>query len=98
MTPLITPVPNLNGNSADDLVRKLKAVLEALALVQERMMEASDVTHGRNFQHLIRLGDWSEHHRVVGQAQNAWGERRQMLNQFVIEITEMAAAIQEQSK
>lgn len=98
MKPLVNPVINLNGNSADDLLAKVLKVLNNLRLTQEAMMDASDLTHGRNFQHLIHGNDWSEHHSLVSDAQQAWGERRHVLEDLEHELTNMALDIQSQRR
>jgi hypothetical protein len=94
MKRLITPVPNLNGNSAGELVEKLQALIDALGTAGERLAGASDVTHGRNFQHLIMGNDWTEHARVVNEARQAWEERADLIRRLVNEFTDMAIDIQ----
>jgi hypothetical protein len=94
MKPLITPVPNLNGNSAGELIERLRALIDALTLAGERLADAGDVTHGRNFQHLIKGNDWSEHNRVVNEARLALGERAMLIGQLINEFMALAINIQ----
>jgi hypothetical protein len=98
MKPLVTPVINSNGNSAKDLTTRLCIVTDALRVATTAMMQANDVNHGRNFQHLIKGGDWSEHSRVVQDAQQAWGERIAIIDSIRNEVNLLALAIQEQEK
>jgi hypothetical protein len=98
MKPLVYPVVNLNGNDADDLLKQTMGVLDHVRALQEAMGKASDLTHGRNFQHLIQGDDWYNHERVVGEAQTAWGDRRRWLATLEHDLTNMALDIQRQKR
>jgi hypothetical protein len=90
MKPLITPVINLNGNTADDLLEKLKLVLHNINHLQQSMTGAHDVVHGRNFQ-TVHNADITRR-----EARDAWVERVDWLNQFHSDILTMALEIQAQ--
>lgn len=98
MTHFIVPVINLNGNSAEDLVDKLKLVIDRLRDVEAAMADANDVCHGRNFQHLIRGRDTTRHVLTTMEAQQAWGERRHLISKIRDEVMTLALAIQAQGK
>jgi hypothetical protein len=92
MTPLVTPRVNLNGNSARDLVLQLAEVLNTLTRVKAAMAAASDIVHGRNFQ----TADDPVAERM--RAEDAWVERRRMVEVLHQDITSLALAIQEQGE
>lgn len=89
---LVVPTVNLNGNPADDLVERLRGVIQAIKAAQESMANASDVIHGRNFQ-LAKDPD-----EMRDKAQLAWSERYVMLEKLHKEILDLALAIQEQKR
>jgi hypothetical protein len=92
MTPLVTPRVNLNGNSAQDLVRQLADVINALTRLKAAMAGASDVVHGRNFQ--TATDPVAERMR----AEDAWVERRRLVEVLHQDITALALAIQAQGE
>jgi hypothetical protein len=91
MKPLVNPVLNLNGNSADSLLEPLMEVLNRINALEVALAEASDVCHGRNFQTV------ADDHLLV-EARQAWGQRRVMLVDLEHEITNMALDIQRQKR
>lgn len=94
LNPLITPVANLNGNSASDLVYQIVGIMNVLQVAQKSFGAASDVVHGRNFQHLLKPGDSSEHSLTVRDAQQAWAQRVTLLEDMRKELEALALAIQ----
>jgi hypothetical protein len=90
MQPLIAPIPNLNGNSADSLVQQCRQILDAARELRDAIRNASDLVHGRNFQTLPTV--------VAGlareKAAEAWRERQAWLRRFEAEVTEMALTIE----
>ena len=86
---MINPVPNLNGNSSESLMKQLGGVLTALHDLEKAMRGASDCYHGRNFQ-TVRFSVESQQ-----AAQRAWHERFEWLSQFEREIEDMRLAIQQ---
>lgn len=95
---LVNPVVNLNGNSADDLLEKTMDIVRHIGALKNAMNRASDLTHGRNFQHLIKGEDWTEHHVEVRQAQQAFADRYVLLDNMEHEFTNMALDIQRQQR
>jgi hypothetical protein len=89
---LVLPTINLNGNTAEDLVAKLRTVLDALRTVESAMSNASDVHHGRNFQ---TRADCTQ---LAMDARDAWAERRGTIHRMVDEITDLAVNIQSQGR
>jgi hypothetical protein len=98
MKPLVYPVVNLNGNDADDLLKQTMGVLDHVRALQGAMINASDLVHGRNFQHLIHGDDWYQHEHVVGKARDAWRERIRWLETLEHDLTNMALDIQRQKR
>jgi hypothetical protein len=92
MKPLVTPVPNLNGNSAESLMEQLTDVRRALDNAIHAFALASDCIHGRNFQTM------SEGDSLQRKAQEAWYERTAALNAMAKEILDMQLAIMEQRR
>jgi hypothetical protein len=89
-TKLVTPIVNLNGNTAESLIAQLKDVLNALHQLEQAMAKSSDIWHGRNFQ-TMKDGD------VVSQkARRAWNERQRMVGELHNEVLTMAAVILDQ--
>ena len=89
MSPLVTPTINMNGNTAADLIAKLRGVLDAIHALQNAMTDASDLVHGRNFQYPT-----GEHARR--EASDAWCERYLLIEAFDKEVLALAIAIQKQ--
>jgi hypothetical protein len=96
MKPLVTPVVNLNGSPSANLIRDRMEVCNHLRAAFDAMANAAP--HGRDYQHLIRVGDWSEHHAAVKAAQDAWRERMAMLETIRSELEADAIAIMEQGR
>ena len=92
MKPLLTPTINLNGNTAQDLLEKLRLVLHNINHLKESMRDASDIVHGRNFQ--------LDQDPVNKQreAQAAWYERFVMVNDLHDEVLALALDIQAQDR
>jgi hypothetical protein len=91
INPLITPRANLNGNSKQSLVDMLLAVKHALEDADMAFVQASDCVHGRNFQ---SFGDRAMSMR--GDAEDAWRERRLILQAMAAEIYALAIDISNQ--
>jgi hypothetical protein len=89
---LITPLVNNNGNSAEDLIQKLRNVMDRLRDVEAAMADANDVCHGRNFQTMPN----GEVRRL--DAQQAWGERRMDIVALREEVQELALSIFSQTQ
>ena len=92
LSSLVVPVINLNGNTANDLLDKLRVVLSKTVDLQAAMIGASDVVHGRNFQTV----ESPEFARL--EAVRAWRQRFEMLDAFLTEMREFAIAIDEQNR
>jgi hypothetical protein len=90
MQPLITPIPNLNGNSADSLVQQCRQILAATRALRDAIRNASDLVHGRNFQ-TLPAGVATV---ARAAAEDAWRERQAWLSRFEAEVTEMALTIE----
>ena len=89
MEPLVTPIPNLNGNSATSLINQITDVMDTLRKAIDAYAKASgDLTHGRNFQ-TVENG---EYQRQLGQ--DALRERMMMLHVMHEELQAMALEIQ----
>jgi len=87
--PLVTPRPNLNGNSADQLIAGLVEVINAIRSLENSLGHASDCIHGRNFQF-----DGGPVQRQM--ASEAWVDRLKIIADLKDEYTELAVAIQKQ--
>jgi hypothetical protein len=92
MKPLIAPRVNNNGNTAKHMVDMLRRVMDDLRLVETSLREASEITHGRNFQ----TCDDPELERKI--ACDAWMERRNVINEMLRDFMELAIDIQEQAQ
>ena len=84
---LVTPIPNLNGNSEESLLAMCRSVLECVTDLTNVIAESSDLWHGRNM--LPQRTD-SPRQR---QAQDAWVQRRLWLDQFKADVTTLALEI-----
>ena len=88
MKPLVVPVPNLNGNSAESLQEQLTNIRQALNAALAAFSKASDCIHGRNFQTML---DGISYQRM---AQEAWYERVTALEAMASEIYQIQIQIQ----
>jgi hypothetical protein len=87
--PLITPLVNNNGATAQSLVAEQVAVIKALDAAIDAMAKATP--HGRDFQtHTTAFADID--------ARLAWHERMGVLIALKAEVTNNALAIQKQGR
>jgi hypothetical protein len=91
LSALVTPRVNMNGNSKQSLVDMLVNVKHALDDADKAFVEASDVVHGRNFQTLAF--DATVRRNA---AEDAWRERRLILQALAAEIYALAIDISNQ--
>lgn len=96
MKPLVPPTVNLNGSPAADLIAQRMEVVRLLDAAAEAMALA--MPHGRDYQHLIKVGDWTEHRQAVHEAQAAWRERWQMLLDIKKDVMADALLIHRQQR
>lgn len=88
--PLVTPAPNLNGNSPESLIGQLMDVRASLSDVVDACRAASDCWHGRNFQ---SFGP-EKGQALQMEAMEAWHQRIAWLTEFEQEVTNLAVEIQ----
>ena len=96
MKPLVTPRVNTNGSSAADLIAQRMEVCRLLDRAGEAM--AAAFPHGRDYQWLIKVGDWSDHRKAVEEAQDAFRERMQAIGAIKADFMNDAIAINRQSQ
>jgi hypothetical protein len=87
------PVVNLNGNSKQSLVDEAMAIHHALDAAI-KLISASDLTHGRNFQTITRLVGLGVH----DQARAERAEEYKWLAVKSQEYLDLALAIDEQGR
>jgi len=85
--PLVTPRPNLNGNSSEQLIAQLVEVINAIRSLENSLEHASDCIHGRNFQF-----ERGPIHRQM--ASEAWVDRLRIVADLKDEYTQLAVEIQ----
>jgi hypothetical protein len=89
MRDLIAPMPNLNGNSKDSLLKYLENIRRTIADLNAAIHVGSDLWHGRNFQ-LDPQGDFTS--RL---AREGWLQRLTVLEAWQHEVEEIMIKVQD---
>ena len=83
MRPLVVPIPNMNGNSADSLLHRASEIRLAVQATVEAIRSGHDLWHGRNFQTVL---DGDIRQKL---AQEAWHQRLAWLDELEREIEQL---------
>ena len=89
---LVSPVPNLNGNTHESIIEQLHKYSLILGDCIDAMRECSDCWHGRNFQTLENGQIWRD------MAESAWRLRAETLGLMAKEVMALAVDVQRQQK
>jgi len=90
----IAPTANLNGNSASDLIRQCRTIMDCARELEQAIGNANDLWHGRNF--LPQGSDEAMERRQL--AQDWWHKRRARVTRLYEEVLQVALAIQKRDQ